>query len=356
MDSTTCEAIPVQTFSLVLWLCNESESQCGTQFEHDLSKSLIKISLVFRITPRKCQLGKPLINDKTAQQLCLIFCVAAIITPLRCAEPPLCCIRAWAAGLRGEAAWLPARPRSEFKENDSASASDSPVSWFIAETRALCRGVHAFPCIYTRAEDCSTVAPFSTLNLEMKEVMVTLWLEFLKSSTVVLSQKKKKPVQCGCEISFRARREAEREMAVDVGSYRSAVNSNSRALLLPGSGHFEILLSLCTLCMCVYVWLCANVPSLFSWDACATTQRRGDSHRSIRALRLLKVVQISCLGCCPSSIHLWCLSSFPFSLIIIAPFVIAAHTRRLFCAVLPTTPMCIVHHEKSILDLTVLSN
>lgn len=115
----------------------------------------------------------------------------------------------------------------------------------------------------------------------------------------------------------------------------------------------------CALCVCVYmcgfVRMCHR-QSLFSWDACATTQRRGDSHRSIRALRLLKVVQISCLGCCPSSIHLWCLSSFPFSLIIIAPFVIAAHTRRLFCAVLPTTLMCIVHHEKSILDLTVLSN
>lgn len=49
-------------------------------------------------------------------------------------------------------------------------------------------------------------------------------------------------------------------MAVDAGSYRSAVNSNSRALLLPGSGDFEMLLLLCTVCMCVYVRVCVNVP------------------------------------------------------------------------------------------------
>lgn len=82
------------------------------QFEHDLSNSFIKISLVFRITPRKCQLGKPLINDK---QPCNYAWYSARLRLLPCRGvwTPLCCGHARATGPRGEADWLLAR--SELK-------------------------------------------------------------------------------------------------------------------------------------------------------------------------------------------------------------------------------------------------
>lgn len=66
-----------------------------------------------------------------------------------------------------------------------------------------------------------------------------------------LAQKKKKKIHSvhrKCKISHRALGVAERELAVDASSYGSAVNSNSLALLLQGSGHFE-LQSLCTVCV-----------------------------------------------------------------------------------------------------------
>lgn len=40
-------------------------------------------------------------------------------------------------------------------------------------------------------------------------------------------------------------------MVVDASSCRSAVTSNSLAILLQGSGHFERALSLCTMSVCV---------------------------------------------------------------------------------------------------------
>ena len=268
MDSTTCEATPVQTVNLVLWLRNESESQCGTQFEHDLSKSLIKISLIFCITPRKCQLGKPLINDKQCNYAWYSAWLRSL--PRWGVRTRLCHGRARAAGLRGEADWLPARPRSELKENDSAPASDSPVSWFIAETRVLCRRVRAFPCIYTRAEDCSTVAPLSTLNLEIKEVIVTLW--FLKASTVVLSQKSQNSQKNSNQYSVGVKFLSELRGRLSVRWLSMLVPTGQQLTLI--AEHYcclaqEILrcsycCALCVcVCMCVYVWMC-RCQSLFA--------------------------------------------------------------------------------------------
>lgn len=53
------------------------------EFDCDLSSIFIKISLVFSITPGKCQL----INDKTAPQSYLIFYTAAAIILSRCVPP-----------------------------------------------------------------------------------------------------------------------------------------------------------------------------------------------------------------------------------------------------------------------------
>lgn len=70
----------------------------SAQFEDDLWNIFIIISLVFHITPWKCQLGKSLINEKTASQLRLMFGVAVIITLSRCGPHFVACVleqRGW---------------------------------------------------------------------------------------------------------------------------------------------------------------------------------------------------------------------------------------------------------------------
>lgn len=95
--------------------------------------------------------------------------------------------------------------------------------------RLLSQRVHAYP----------THLHMQSQNFVSFSFVVMIW-----------PQKKKKihSVHRKCKISHRALGVAERELAVDASSYGSAVNSNSLALLLQGSGHFE-LQSLCTVCV-----------------------------------------------------------------------------------------------------------
>lgn len=129
------------------------------------------------------------------------------------------------------------------------------MSFIIVATRASSQYVRASPSTYkrTKSSHCSITAPVLTLKWnEIKRGWKVERFLILFSDAVC-----KKTGCCKCEISHRAQRDAESQMAVDASSFRSAVNSNSLAILLQGSGHFQIALSLC-------IGVCGTLKWFFS--------------------------------------------------------------------------------------------
>lgn len=154
--STTCEAIPTFKVSVALHVTSQWEWKPAwnpAQFEHDLSNSLIKISLVFHITPRKCQLGKPLINDK---QHCNYAWYSARLRSLRCWGVDPILLQAHLSNRAARRGPLPARSLwIEIKWLSTGQWQPSELLHW--ETRALSQRVHAFPAS-TRVLSAHTAA------------------------------------------------------------------------------------------------------------------------------------------------------------------------------------------------------
>lgn len=125
------------------------------------------------------------------------------------------------------------------------------------ETRVLCRCVHAFPCIFMRAEDCSSVAPCSTLNQRSGGNSVVRISEIIYSC----SEPKEKKNQYSVGVKF-------------LSELRGRLSVRWLSMLVPTGQQLTLIAEhycglaqdilrysyRCALCVCVYVWLCVNVP------------------------------------------------------------------------------------------------
>lgn len=194
---------------------------------------------------------------KQPSQLCMMFGGAAIITLSRCG-PHL------AASVLEQQGWGERSTGCFLALNWNKVTQQWPeVSFIIVATRASSQYVRALPSTYkrTKSSHCSITAPVSTLKWnEIKRGWEVERFLILFSDAVC-----KKTGYCKCEISHRAQRDAESQMAVDASSFRSAVNSNSLAILLQGSGHFQIALSPCIGVCGTLKWFFSSVLHLWEY-------------------------------------------------------------------------------------------
>lgn len=138
-------------------------------------------------------------------------------------------------------------------------------------------------------------------------------------------------------------------MAVNAGSYRSAVNSNSLALLLQGSGHFQIAYRYHCASVCVSVFECADAKS-FHWEAPAITQQREEI--LIRALERCDYFRLCRFLSWLRSLHspsaLFVFTVFEFlSSLIAALLVIGSHISVWFCIQCERRQFCTVKLKKT---------
>lgn len=102
------------------------------------------------------------------------------------------------------------------------------VSFFIVKTRAL--SLHVLNP--DAAAPPHHFEPLKQIKSKGDQKFGIFWSQVVIISEIILlcsGQKTGHSVHCECEISPRAQRDAECQMAVDASSYRSAVNSNSNS-------------------------------------------------------------------------------------------------------------------------------